>query len=202
MVIEQGSPWEVVSRQIQKQPMDLLVLASHGRRGLRKLVLGSEAERIFRQSSGPVLTVGPRARAIDPGRWTPKTIIFPTDFSPTSLHSLPFALALAEESQATLVVLHLTPLFPFGYRPEIESDLTDQLKVLVPEDAGDWCRLEFVVRFEFAAEGILQVAEERQSDLIVMGVRKASALAASHSPWETASEVVSKACCPVITVRA
>jgi nucleotide-binding universal stress UspA family protein len=61
---------------------------------------------------------------------------------------------------------------------------------------------EYVTRVDIPAEGILKIAEERNADLIVMGVRKRSIPSASaHLPWATASAVVSRACCPVLTVR-
>jgi len=76
------------------------------------------------------------------------------------------------------------------------------LRALVPADAEAWCKPEYVVGFEFPVEGILQVAKERNADLIVMGVRKAAMTAmAAHMPWPIASEIVSRAACPVLTVR-
>lgn len=65
-----------------------------------------------------------------------------------------------------------------------------------------WCKPEFVVRFEFPAEGILRLARERGIDLIVMGVRKAAEGGLpDHLPWPVASRVVAEAPCPVLTVR-
>jgi nucleotide-binding universal stress UspA family protein len=201
-LLEQGTAPEVVSHQIGKQQIDLVVLGTRGRRGLKKLLLGSEAEVIFRQTSCPVLTVGPEVKPLGPGGWNLRTILLPTDLSPNSLHALPFALSLAEENQATLIVLHLTPLVPYTAKQAIEADLIAQLRSLLPEDAEDWCRPEFMARFEFPGTGILQVAQEREVDLIVMSLRKSAVLAAAgHSPWHTASEVVGSACCPVLTVR-
>jgi len=59
-----------------------------------------------------------------------------------------------------------------------------------------------MVRFEYPADAILETAAERDVDLIVMSVHKARALAlSSHLPWPVASEVVSRAQCPVLTLR-
>jgi nucleotide-binding universal stress UspA family protein len=55
--------------------------------------------------------------------------------------------------------------------------------------------------FEFPAEAILNLAKERNADLIVMGVHKRAAFASSHLPWAVAYEVVCDAPCPVLTVR-
>lgn len=201
-IIEHGEPWNVVSRIMRQQRIDLLVLGTHGRTGIRKLVLGSQAETMFRQATCPVLTVGPHVTPVANGAWKPKTIVFATDLSNTSLHALPFALSLAEEAQASLVIIHLMPLAPMDRADHGEEDALAKLRTLVPADAEPWCRPEFVARVDFPAEGILKLANERNADLLVMGVRKKVMPSASaHLPWATASEVVSRASCPVLTVR-
>jgi hypothetical protein len=52
-------PPDVLFRPVQDNQIDLLVLGTHGRTGLSELLLGSVAEKIFRHSPIPVLTVGP-----------------------------------------------------------------------------------------------------------------------------------------------
>ena len=72
----------------------------------------------------------------------------------------------------------------------------------MPGEAELWCEPEFVARFEFPADGILRLAEERDVNLIVMGVKKSSETAMqAHLPWPIASQVVAQAKCPVLTVR-
>ena len=56
------------ARIIERNEIDLLVLGTHGRQGLAKMVMGSAAEEIFRRASCPVLTVGPKA-AREPGQF-------------------------------------------------------------------------------------------------------------------------------------
>jgi nucleotide-binding universal stress UspA family protein len=187
---------------MRQQPIDMLVLGTHGRTGIRKLVLGSQAEIIFRQATCPVLTVGPLVHTVPANNWTPKTIVFTTDFSDASLHAFPFALSLAEETQATLILTHFMPLVPMDRKDDAEAVAHERLRKLIPPDAEQWFQPEFILRVDFPAPGILQVAEERKADLIVMGVRKRALPGASaHLPWATASEVVSRAPCPVLTVR-
>src|SRR5262249_31861413 len=59
-IVERGPVWDVVEDVCERKRADLLVVGTHGRTGIRKLVLGSVAEEIFRRASSPVLTVGPR----------------------------------------------------------------------------------------------------------------------------------------------
>ena len=197
--LERGELWDVTSSLIADCHIDLLVLGTHGRQGLKKLVLGSAAEKIFRQAPCPVLTVGPRATG-KPHK--PRRILFPTDLSPASLSALPYALSLAEENEATVTFLNLVPLIPWQEQAAVEESTRKRLEALVPEEAKVWCRPEFEVHFEFPVEGVLFFAEERNVDIIVMGVHKPTgASLTSHLPWTVASEIVSDAPCPVLTVR-
>ena len=54
MLVERGDVWSVVSDIIQNDEIDLVVAGTHGRQGLKKMVLGSEAERIYRRATCPV----------------------------------------------------------------------------------------------------------------------------------------------------
>ncbi len=198
--LERGELWEVTSSIIAECHIDLLVMGTHGRQGLRKLVLGSAAEKIFRQAPCPVLTVGPKATG-KPHK--PRHILFPTDLSPASLCAMPYALSLAEENEATVTFLNLVPLIPWQEQAAVEENTRKRLEALVPDEAKVWCRPKFEVHFEFPVEGVLLFAEEHNVDIIVMGVHKpAGASLTSHLPWTVASEIVSDAPCPVLTVRA
>lgn len=201
-ILDQGYLWNVIDSEVAKHRADLIVVATHGRHGVSKLVLGSHAESIFRRASCPVLTVGPHVGFIDEQSWKPKKIIFATDFSPNSLHALPYALSIAEDNQAQLILLHLSSLIPLEVGDDIEASLVRKLRDLVPADLPLSQKPEYMVRFEFPAEGILRTAEDLGVDLIVMSVRRSGiAAAASHLPWAIASEVVSRAPCPVLTIR-
>ena len=52
-----GRPYIQIVRQAEKLEVDVIVLATHGRRGVSHLVLGSNAEKVVRLSPCPVLTV-------------------------------------------------------------------------------------------------------------------------------------------------
>jgi nucleotide-binding universal stress UspA family protein len=59
VIIEIGEPGEQIIDAATRLQADLVVMATHGRKGLKHLVLGSVAERIVRESRVPVLTVRP-----------------------------------------------------------------------------------------------------------------------------------------------
>jgi nucleotide-binding universal stress UspA family protein len=202
-LLEKGDVWNVILDIVQKHDIDLIVAGTRGRRGVRKLVMGSNAEKIYRQANCPVLTIGPHVTPLKSGDWTLKQILFPTDSSEASFKALPYALSLTEENQATLIVFQVLPFVAPEYRSNDGTCAREALRALVPAAAEAWCKADFVVRFDLPAEGILGLAEERNADLIVMGVRRPSAEhgIAVHRPWPVASQVVAEAKCPVLTVR-
>ena len=215
-LLERGSIQNVLSEQIRQHEIDLLVLGTHGRSGIRTLFLGSVAEAIFRQVSCPVLTVGP-AVAIEPkDAGHVRQILFATDFGSASLAALPYAISLAKEDAAQLVMLHvLAPIPtlnaspPWYSRAELMEQqkparqrILDRLAQLIPKDEHLSFAAEFAAPFDTLPWGILNVAEEREADLIVMGVnRPAFVRASAHMPWAVAHEIVRYAKCPVLTVR-
>lgn len=200
-ILERGELWNVLDDVIYRHSIDLIVLGSHGRHGLKKLVLGSGAEEIFRRAQCPVLTVGPKVPEPSGDVLGFEHIIFATDFSDGSLKALPYALSLAEENQASLTLLHVVPLVPMQHQMYVSGGAEQRLEALIPPEAKDWCQVSTVVSFEFPAEGILHLAESQSADLIVMGVHKRAARAAAHLPWAIAYDVVCHAPCPVLTVR-
>ena len=118
--VREGEVWESLSDIIRTHEIDLLVVGTHGRTGVKKLLLGSKAEEILRLAPCPVLTVGPkvagsaRLTAIGGGGKDPtpveisvEQIVYATDFSPESFAAAPFATSLAQEFQSKLTLLHV-----------------------------------------------------------------------------------------------
>ncbi len=58
-----GDPSSEVLQASKRSGADLIVMATHGRKGIRRLVLGSVAERVVREAPCPVLTIGPTSAA-------------------------------------------------------------------------------------------------------------------------------------------
>lgn len=204
-VLNRGDLSDVIPAMVEKYKADLVVLGTHGRRGVSKLMLGSGAEQIYRSAPCPVLTVGPKAQA--GADWKPRRILCPVELTAHAAErdpepALHYALSLAEENEAQFIVLQAVPLVPWQHRDVVTQQTCETLERLLPPQARDWCTPEFIVRWEHPAEAILRTAAEREADLIVMGVRRSQAAGlAAHLPWPIASEVVSRAACPVLTVR-
>jgi nucleotide-binding universal stress UspA family protein len=90
-IVRQGDVWDELRTVIREKQADLLVLGTHARHGVARLVMGSVAEQIFRQAGGLVLTVGPHslldAPPLDNGAGT-LSFLFPTNFDDASAYEL------------------------------------------------------------------------------------------------------------------
>lgn len=199
-LLDRGDVGEVVPAIIHECEVDLIVLGTHGYRGVTKILIGSAAEKIYRSATCPVLTVGPKAT--QGNEWKLRTILCPIDAAEDPSPVLSFALSLAEENQSELILLQAIPMVPWQHRSAVEVQARLGIESLIPAQTKDWCLPRFVVRWVHPVEAILTEAHELHPDLIVMSVHKSrAAILASHLPWPVASEIVSRASCPVLTVR-
>jgi len=189
--------WTEIELLIESDKIDLVVLGTHGREGLKQIVLGSIAETIFRAAPCPVMVVGPKVPK-KPTLPVFRDLLFATDLSPASLRALPFVQAFAEENQAETIVLHVTQ----------EKVRNRKEQAMAAESLGKWMRelippkphIEYEVLFGSPVENILKVADDRRCDLIMLGAHHASNFA-SHLPGAVAHRIVSEAPCPVLTVH-
>jgi universal stress protein A len=65
--LREGTPWTEIVDSARKWPADLIVLGTHGRSGLTRLLFGSTAEGVMRHAPCPVVVVPPASRAGDAG---------------------------------------------------------------------------------------------------------------------------------------
>ena len=219
VLLETGRVWDVLGSVIQGESVDLLVLGTHGRGGLKKIALGSVAEQVLRLAPCPVLTVGPHVPPAGSGPVKLRRILFATDFGEAANKAFPYALLLAEDYQAKLVLLHMVPpmpaadLGPAAYAPSCyaaeeytnwqrttRDESMRKLRKLLPPSAELAAEPEFIAGMDFLPGGILEIAAAHRIELIVMGAnRTSSARMAAHIPWALAHEVICRAKCPVLT---
>src|SRR5215467_241529 len=207
ILVRAESVWSCVEKILTDRGIDLVILGTHGRTGAMKLLLGSVAEEIFRRARVPVLTIGPSVRngIHNGGRF--HRVLYATDFSPEARAAAPYALSMAEENQARLLLLHVMrdPAIRNASEPTQDSvaNVMYQLYEIVPQSAEIRCRPEATVRFCAPADRILEAARELEADLIVLGVRDPGNRmgAATHLERTTAHKVVVHSVCPVLTIR-
>lgn len=175
---------------------DLIVMGTHGRRGYERWRDGSVAEFVARASRCPVVVVPPTANHLAaPGDVDFDRVLCAVDFTEGSLDAVRAALRLAEDADALLTLLNVAAPTDADTASHLQH-----LNQLVPESASLYCRIESVAAKGTPAREILRNAEERRSDLIVMGARTRGALDRLLF-GSTSHEVLRAATCPVMIQR-
>jgi len=200
LMISEGDVADCIFEVARTKHIDLIVVGTHGRTGLSKALLGSVAERIFRHSDVPVLTVGPQCRHIPPSG--PKRLLVPLDFTPASQASAKYACALAREHDAELILLHVIGKPGNGALPDLECvtrGIEQSLAELAYPEA-DPQRLKVIAKVGNVVPTILDAASDMAADLMVLGVHNYPGLL-DHFRQQPAYELVRQAPCPVLTLR-
>lgn len=209
LAVEDGLPGRDIVAHARRTGADLIVIGTHGASGFEHFLVGSVTEKVLRKAPCPVLTVPPSVvEAHEPVQF--KRILCPVDFEPSSMDGLAFALSLAEESDASLTVLHvLEPVTQEALavafdeaesRRLLELQARQRMAAAIPAEAREWCRATELVAWGKPYREILRLAGETNADLIVMGV-------AGRGPvnlmvfGSTTNQVVRQAVCPVLTLR-
>jgi nucleotide-binding universal stress UspA family protein len=93
VVVRGGLVDTVVESFIRKRPVDLVVMGTHGRRGLEKLFIGSTAERLVRTLQVPLMTI----RTARHGQLSFRHVLVATDFSEGTPKAVRYAFSIAKE---------------------------------------------------------------------------------------------------------
>ena len=204
IILTEGSLWPVVEKIIEEKKIDLILLGTHGRKGFRKMMLGSVAEEIFRNANCPVLTIGPENHANPESVMRPRRILLATDLRDKAHCASDYAIAMAERLAAELVVCHVIEdhqASDFGRAEQQRLASLARMEGLVPPETHLASKPTMVVARGCAADEIPETARKYGADLMVIGVHGAKRMA-SHLPSTVAYQVLSQAPCPVLTVPA
>ena len=191
---------------------DLIVMGTHGRTGIKRLFVGSVAERVLRTAPCPVMVVPPQD-AVPTSTVSFKDIVCAIDFSESSLAALCWALSLAREADAHLWLVHTIEVPPElrasavitdeevdQLNASARADALRRLRSLIPQDAAAFCSIQTATATGEAAHAILRFAAVRNADLIVMGAQGHGAIDRLIFGSKT-RDVIAAAICPVLTVR-
>jgi nucleotide-binding universal stress UspA family protein len=209
-----GKPADEITRAVEEKCIDLVIAATRGRSGFKRLILGSVTERLMRTLTCPLLVVrSPEHEAVK----TPdkeirlKKILVGCDFSPDSQHAFQYGVSLAQEFEAELHITHVIepPAQPNLIREEspvseeIREDyhnlLTQRLKEMIPEEAAVWCIPQTSILEGQAYEEIVEYAAAKDIDMIVIGVR-GHGLVKTLFLGSTTDRVIRNSPCPVLSV--
>lgn len=199
IAVRHGFVPDVVAEVVRNSSVGRLILGTHGRRGLRKFVLGSVARQLLETVDVPVCTIGPRAHK--PTANPPATVLHPVSLSGWHEASAALSFELAHQFGARLVLLHLIGAGAGNTRDPIRAvaTATEQLSRLVPREAQSSTEIDVRVAQGPIVSEILSAADRTQADLIVLGVH-----APAHS-WLPGTEpaaykILVSAPCPVLSL--
>ena len=198
--LESHKPAEAIVELAHDVDADLLVVGTHPRHGISKLVLGSCSEGIARTATCPVMTIGPNASP-KPLDMAFRSIVFATDLQHDAAEKAAVALSFARDSIANIHICHViedhTESFADAFRQY--SQVESALSKLLPDASCIWCSPKPSVLFGDVDKEILKVASDTEADLIVLGARRG--VSWLNRFWDgVVEQIVSQAKCPVLTI--
>jgi len=165
---------------------DLIVLGTHGRRGVDRLCFGSVAERVMHRASCPTLVVPNSAGEAADGLVPPlDRILCAVDFSPASLAAFEHAAGMVRRGASALRLLYVvsaaTPSVPrfawefasADYSQALAKGASSRLRSLLGAHPDVYRTTHIQVVVGFVEEAIRRVAADMKADVLVIGVRRA-----------------------------
>jgi len=173
--VESASPAERIVTYAEDQDIDLLVMGTHGRRGVDHMLFGSVTEEVVRFSPCPTFTVRTDAE-VEPSKAVGR-ILVPIDFSEASDAALEHGKEIAQTYGAEIDLLHVVeePFYPPAYGPDVASFPTQDVVERVEKQLADMAREEIgyehvmiSARTGYPSSEILDYIDENEVDLVVM----------------------------------
>jgi nucleotide-binding universal stress UspA family protein len=205
--VEGAAPGEAIVSYTDEHDVDLVVMGTHGRRGLQRMLIGSVAEEVLRRASCPVLTVRDSEDA--PSAWNVQNILAPVDFSEAATSAVKHTKELALTYGAQITLFHAVEevMYPSAYGmemaevpgPEVIDRVEEGLADMVREEIGyEHVLIESVIGY--APSSILDYVEDHDVDLIVIATHGRSGLERLLLGSVT-ERVVRRASVPVFVVK-
>jgi len=200
-----GNPAGEILDYVDDHGVDLVVMGTHGRSGLRRYLTGSVAERVLRLSPVPVLTM----RANDESTSGYEDILVPTDGSERAGAALAHALALADAFDGTLHAVSVVNVgdiatgaevsVPAGLLDELESRATEATQAIASEAETAGVDAVTAVSTGRPKHDLLEYVAANDIDLVCMGTHGRTGLDRVLL-GSTAEALVRQADTPVLTV--
>jgi len=211
-----GHPADEIVAYADKEDIGLIVMATHGRSGIKRLALGSVAEKIVRTARQPVALI--RAKGARPDvreKGMLKKALVPLDGSKESEASIPYIEELASKLKAEVVlfqVLEPTRYVYAGGAGAAKTPYTEKEMAPLKASAGDYLKkvagglegkgitTRYEVRVGTAAEEIIKLADELYVDMVAMSTHGRSGI----SRWafgSVADKVLHAGNTPLLLVR-
>ena len=201
-----GHPADEIASLVGEHDIDLVVSATQGRTGLKRVILGSVTGRLMRSLECPFLIV----RNLENGRVSPfKRIPVGCDFSEDSNLAFQYGLSLAQEFESELHLVHVMESADFKDLIKSETgteveypgheEKREQLRHMLPEESYNWCQPKLVILAGRPFEEISKYALFNHMDLIVLGIRGHNLIETLRA-GSTTDRVSRQSPCPVLSV--
>jgi nucleotide-binding universal stress UspA family protein len=190
-----GSVGQRVAQTAEVHDADLVVIGTHGRRGLNRLIFGSYAEETAGFLETPLLIVGPRAPLAAQAAWKPARILCSTSFSAGDARLVAFAYSLAKKYGASFEVVNATADSKYW----IDSQWLEFRKSVgkfAIDDRPDELPVHAIHLPEPKAKSLTEAVIARGADLLVIGGESREWLTLHEG---TLAELLVDVPCPIIT---
>jgi len=198
--LESHNPTEALVKLCQDMDADLIVVGSHHRHGIAKIIHGSFSEGILRNAHCPVMIIGPNVNP-KPADLAFRSIVFATDLQHDSAEKAAIALSFAKDSIANIHICHViedpVESFADAFRQHAQAECA--LSRLLPDASCIWHAPKPSVLFGDVDQEILKAARASEADLIVLGARRG--MTWLNRFWDgTVEQIVGQTKCPVLTI--
>ena len=173
--VERGEADKVIMAKGKSDRRTLITMATHGRSGLARLLLGSIADKVLRGSVNPLLLVRATREAISAGEANLKTIIVPLDGSKLAEGVLPMAVAVAKALDLEVVLFRAyhAAFNPTANHSEVIAGVRDEAAKYLENMAAQVKQLgvskvRCVTKEGTASDEILALGRETADHLIAM----------------------------------
>jgi nucleotide-binding universal stress UspA family protein len=204
----QGEPVTEILTTAVAVASDVIVMGTHGRTGVQRLLLGSVTERVIRRSPAPVLVVPHAIRMPAEDSVRLATVLCAVDFSDASSRAVDYAASIAAASGARLVLAHALewseeadadPGSGRSFLPSSEDDAMAGLSELLTRGTHVHCDPELIVGYGTPADELRRFVDERDVDLVVLGIRRRNPIDLAVF-GSTTQRLIRDGACPVLTV--
>ena len=193
-----GDPAFQILHAARDGAFGLIVMATHGRKGVSRVALGSVTEAVLHATPSPLLTIPPRA-ARDGGPF--QRVVCAVDGSPSSRATLAQALAMVDLGYGELTLVNVVDVAFTTVSPEDARDAAGKALAALHhgEQIAQWCTVRDAVRFGDVPAEVLKLAADEDAQLIVVGARSRRGTAAAMI-GSCADRIVRGSACPVLAV--
>ena len=188
-----GRAADRVADWVHANPIDAIVMGTHGHRGVARLVLGSTAAGVLQQAGIPTFIVPERDEIAAPLRPL-RTILVALDASDPAAAAARFAVGLACRTQARVVFAHVAG--DPGV-PDATAALAEARRFAAAQGVGE----DAVVLHGAPADALRIAAEATHADLVAIGTHARRGMARLRL-GSVAEEVVAASAVPVVVIPA